>query len=209
MRKNKKILLLFLSVLGIISICEAADKMYLPQKPDLERLRHDLVGRKMSQVSDSYFPSGWYIDIIDESEIAKISVLSSSYEDGSLFYKLNVYVKEEYIIYKATVDMVYYLTSKYKWAVDYLNTKDIVIVPTGKYNNCITASIKGWSGEYQLELKNSSDVKLIVGGVVRYEYGDGVWKRFSALVDGHETVALGGLFLGSVEDFRIHFVERY
>lgn len=65
----KNIFAFILALWGIASACEIDAQNFLPKKPSIERLRQDLVGRKMSQVSDSYFPSGWYLDIIKESEI--------------------------------------------------------------------------------------------------------------------------------------------
>lgn len=205
----KKIFAFILALWGIASASEVDAQNFLPKKPSIERLRQDLVGRKMSQVSDSYFPSDWYLDIIKESEIERIKILSSRFDGRELLYKLEVFVKDENVLYKVTADFSYYLTDKFRWKADYLNTKDIVIVSSGRYNSCISSRIIGWSGEYQLELRNSSDVKLIVGGVVRYEYGNGTWKRFSALVEGHGTVTVGGLFFGSISDYKIHFIERY
>ena len=101
----------------------------------------------------------------------------------------------------------YTLGSNDVWTIDFLESKQINIVKTGKYDNCITFQRRGWSGEFELELTNHCDVSLVVGGVVLSQF-ENEWQKFSAVVEGNSTKTVGGLFSVSVMNYKIHFIER-
>ena len=109
--------------------------------------------------------------------------------------------------YEADIKAHYRLGREDDWTLDLIESNSIELVRTGKYGNCITSRRTGWFGEYEVEFINSCDAPLAVGGMVKYEYKDG-WKKFCVIVDGNSSKRIGGLFWGSIADYKIEFVER-
>ena len=59
-----------------------------------------------------------------------------------------------------------------------------------------------------MEIRNYSNVKLGVLGVVKYEYNSEI-RKFAVYVNPNDVTDIGGLFIGSVESYEIHYVERH
>jgi len=179
----------------------------IPPKPDLEKLKRDLIGRKITEQPNGYHRQGWYWEIESPNELKEVKIVNAT-ENGA-DYILDVYLllQGEANQHEANVRITYILGQYNDWTIEFLETQEINIVKTGKYNNCIISQRKGWSSEYYLEFTNQCDVSLVVGGAILSEYG-GEWKKFSTIVDANGTKSVGGLFSISVRDYQIHFIER-
>ena len=178
----------------------------IPPKPNTEKIKQDLIGRKITEQPNGYHRQGWYW-LIEEREIKEIQIISENKQGNDYLFGIRLILQADGSAHEAFVNLTYVLRQNDDWSIDFLESKQVNIVKTGKYDNCVTFQRKGWSGEYFLEFTNHCDVALVVGGVVLSEFG-GEWEKFSTVVDASETGSVGGLFSVSVRDFQIHFVER-
>ena len=194
----------------VVSLLRRIDSLRLtviPPRPDLDKIKRDLVGRKISGMKDGYFVSSWYWITDDSSQIKEAYV---TYEDfsGSIYVcDMHLKLQADGGAYEADIKAHYRLGDGDDWQLDMIESKSIDLVRTGLYNNCITSRRTGWIGEYEVEFTNSCDAPLAVGGQVKYEYRDG-WKKFCIIVGGNSSECIGGLFFGSIADYKIDFVER-
>lgn len=178
----------------------------IPPKPDIEKIKQSLIGRKITEQPNGYHRPGWYWEI-KEGEIKELQIITESKQGNDYLFEIRMILQAEGSAHEAFVNLTYVLGQNDDWTINFLESKQINIVKTGQYNNCITIQRKGWSGEYELEFTNHCDVALVVGGVILSEFG-GEWTKFSTIVDASGTGSVGGLFSVSVRDYRIHFIER-
>ena len=176
------------------------------EKPNIEKIKRDLIGRKITEQPNGYHFQGWYW-LIEVGEIKDIHVVSEKKQGNDYLFEVRLILQADGGAHEALINLNYVLRQNGEWTIDFLESKQINIVKTGQYNSCVTFQRQGWSGEYYLELTNHCDVALVVGGVVLSEFG-GEWRKFSTVVNASETSSVGGLFTVSVIDYQIHFVER-
>jgi len=178
----------------------------IPPKPDTEKIKRSLIGRKITEQPNGYHRQDWYWKI-EDGEIKDIQVISENKQGNDYIFEVRLILQADGGAHEAFVNLTYVLRQNDDWTIDFLESKQVNVVKTGKYDNCVTSQRKGWSGEYYLEFTNHCDVALVVGGVVLSEFGN-EWKKFSTVVNASETSSIGGLFSVSVRDYQIHFIER-
>lgn len=177
----------------------------IPKFPDEDKIKKDLVGRKISGVPNSYLGRDWYWITDSCEQIKQIKITSENKNANTYSCKVNLLLQADGGAYVADVQIFYELGNNDEWTMVLLESISLELLKTGKYNNCITTQRSGWIGEYQVEFFNSSDVPLVVGGLLRYEYGE--WEKFCIVVDGYSSKRFGGIFC-SIKDYKIEFVER-
>jgi hypothetical protein len=180
----------------------------IPSKPDVEQIKRDLVGRKITEQPDGYRHKDWFWEI-KQGEIKEIRIISETQQGDEYLFKIRLILQADGGAHEAFVNLTYVLRNYDDWTIEFLESKQVNIVKTGKYNNCITAVREqtGYS-EYELKFTNHCDVALIVGGIALNAWGDQQWHKFSTVVEANGTKSIGGLFSVSVLDYKIHFVER-
>jgi len=174
----------------------------IPQKPDINKLKQDLVKRRIIEPANGYFGRGWAWQIASVEELKDVRILSDEKQGGD--YVLDVYLvlqKEGAGQYEADVKIICVLGNNDDWTIDFIETKNIGIVKTGRYNNCVTTEIKkGWSTS--LQFTNSCDVNLIIGGQILSN--DGEWSKFSSRVNANSSSSQS--YYG--KQYKIDFIER-
>ena len=178
----------------------------IPPKPNTKRIQKDLLGRKITEQPNGYHRQGWYWEIKD-GDIKDIQIINESKQRNNYLFQVYLILQAEGGAHEVLINLTYVLRRNDDWTIDFLESQEVNILRTGKYDNCITLQRKGWSGEYYLEFANHCDVALVVGGVILSEFG-GEWQKFSTIVDASGTSSVGGLFSVSIRDYLIHFVER-
>jgi len=178
----------------------------IPPKPGTEKIKRDLIGRKITEQPNGYRRQGWFWEI-KEGEMKEIQIISENKQSNDYLFEVRLILQADGGAHEALVNLTYVLRQNDDWTIDFLESKQVNIVKTGKYDNCVSFQRKGWSGEFYLEFTNHCDVALVVGGVVLSEFG-GEWKKFSTVVNPNGTSSVGGLFSVSVRDYQIHFIER-
>lgn len=175
-------------------------------KPDAEKIKHDLIGRKISDQPNGYHRQGWYWKI-EEGEIKEFQILNESKQGNDYLFEIRLVLQADGSAQEMFINLTYILGNNNEWTIEFIESKQVNVVKTGKYDNCVTIQRKGWSGEYYLELINHCDVALVVGGEILPEF-NGQWQKFSAVVNANEKSEVGGLFSVSIIDYKIHFIER-
>ena len=175
-------------------------------KPNIEKIKNDLNRRELREQPNGYFSQDrrW---LIEKDKIVDLKLLNEYSYGSDYFYEAYLIFRMEYACYEAYIDLVYIQGKKEGWTLSNLISKELRIINSGRYDNYIKISREGWSGEYSLIFNNYSDVSLIVGGEIYLEF-DNVWRKFSTLVEGNGKKSIGGLFIGSIIDYNIHFIER-
>jgi hypothetical protein len=178
----------------------------IPPKPDVEKIKLDLVGRKIMEQRPDHQFTGWKW-LVKENDIKDIHIVGEKKQGDDCLFEVRLILQAEGGAYEVNINLTYVLRQYDDWKLDFLENKEVNIVKTGKYDNCITTQIKGWSGEFQVEFTNNCDVALLIGGAVLSEFG-GEWKYFSKIVEANGEGHVGGLFSISVKDYKIHFIEK-
>jgi hypothetical protein len=119
---------------------------------------------------------------------------------------VHLFLQGENSDYIAEVKIVYVLRQLDDWTIDVIDTKDMQIVKTGKYDNCISTRLWGMLGEHNYEFTNNCDVALLIGGVV-YVENKGSWEKFSVEIQPNSQRTIGG-FMANYKGCEIHFIER-
>jgi len=179
----------------------------IPAKPNADKIKHDMIGRRITERPNGYRQPGWFWEIKD-NEITDVQIISENRQDNDYLFEVRLILQTEGGgAHEAFVNMTYVLRQYDDWTIDFLESKEINIVKTGRFDNCVTIQRKGWSGEWKLEFTNHCDVALVVGGVLLPQYRE-EWIKFSRRIDANGTNSVGGLFSVSVQDYQIHFIER-
>lgn len=177
--------------------------------PTLQQLKDDLIGRKLTEPQPGYHRQDWYW-MIEAGEIQNISIKNQYYNNNSYVYSLDLLlhaVDGIGVTHRFICDFVYTKHGD-NWVPSVLKSKELEIVRTYLYDDCITSEKKGCTGEYEVEFTNSCDIDLVVGGICQIEYSNKGWQKFSCVVPANGKKSIGGLFIGSVDKYKIHFVER-
>lgn len=166
----------------------------IPPKPDSVKIKQDLIGRRIIEQPGGYHRQGWCWTI-EEGEIKDFEIQKETKQGDDYLFELRLVVQGEGCAYEAFVNVTYVLRQNDDWTIDFLESKKVNVVRTGKYDNCISIT-KGDFG--RVYFTNHCDVTLMVGGVV---YNDG-WEKFLVKVRSNST----DYILGT--DYKIHFIER-
>ena len=187
--------------IDMLSINEKIQSI-IPQKPDLTKIKQDLVRRRIMEQPNGYFGRNWAWQINSIEELQEIKVLKEEKVDETFVLDLHLVLQRESSKYEANIEVICVLEkSDDDWRIDFLKTKDIYIVKTGRYNDCITTEIKkGWGTS--LQFTNNCDVNLIIGGQILGS--DGEWTKFSSRVNANSS----GSSSYNGKEYKIDFIER-
>lgn len=218
MQKLYVVYVLFLISITVIStdICvakgwieELESKSSTTQKiqiPSKKKIAQDIIGCTFQEHNENgYFQNiNWKFSSDDEIDIdiEKIKKI------GNVFHyhiKMTVtFPSRGCYIFMCRVG--YAMNNGY-WEQDYFVCDNILPKQTGMYTDLISTNLVGHKGERNLKIKNFSNVRLAVLGVIRYEYSND-YKKIAVAVDPNDEISIGGLFLGSIAEYKIHYVER-
>jgi len=173
----------------------------IPQKPDLAKLKQDLVGRRITEQANGYYNRGWFWQISSQDEIKNMQIEKEEKVGDVYVLDVHLLLERGANQHEADLKVNCVLAQNDDWTIDFIETKDIHIVKTGRYDNCITTEVKKgyWNS---LQFTNKCDVSLIIGGEMLGN--DGEWTKFSSYINanGTNTVSYSG------KEYKIDFVER-
>ena len=187
---------------GTISVAPASNIDWV------KLLKRDLVRREIKEQSDGYFGSSWSWRIDSPEEIKKVTIINEKKQGND--YVLDVLLllqAKGSSEYEVNVKITYVLEQNNQWKIDFIENKNINIVKTGRYNNCITTEETNNSSntnryvKASIQFSNSCDVDLIIGGQVKGE--DGKWRKFSCTVSKNATNNVP-----DGKEYKIDFIER-
>ena len=179
----------------------------IPPKPNLEKIKRDLVGRRITPQLDSYFRRDRFWEIQND-DIRDIQIMNESRRGNDYWFQVRLVFQQDAGAFEAFVNLTYVLP-RYAddWEISFQENISVNFVRTGQFCNCVTVERRGRSGEFYLRFTNHCDVTLVVGGSLILQWGN-EWRIFATQVEPFGTSTIGGLFLGSVGDYKIHFIER-
>lgn len=198
-----KKLLLILSI-ATFAISSFADNGNLPTA---ERIASELIGLKISETRSDGFFKGQEKTVTENDKIAvSINDVRSSEEEliCDITIDLITPTRGHYII---DAETRYYKAGS-EWVFDIFFCRSIMPKITNAYNECVTIEHKGHLGERFLLLKNHSNVVLAVYLEVKYWLRD-EFVKIPVKVNPNSEETIGGLFVGDVEEYRLHYIERY
>jgi len=174
----------------------------IPQRPpDEENLKQNLVRRRITEQPGGYYGRGWAWQIASADEIKSIKIEKDEKVGDDYVLDVHLLLQKDAGQHEADLKITSVLgKNDDDWKIDFIETKDIRIVKTGRYDNCITTEITKSFGSY-LQFTNGCDVALIVGGQMLENNGE--WTKFSTRVNANST--------GSAayrKDYKIDFIER-
>lgn len=175
--------------------------------PSAIKISKDLVGCKVYETcDDGYFKEAGKMTITSEDNVI-VTILKIKRKSKVFNYDVQVEINTPsrgcYII----SGKVGYILQDNKWKQDYFMCERIMPKITHQYDKFISTEVTGLRGERQLVIKNKSNVNLLVLGIYKYQYRES--KKFALVVPKNDIATLGGLFIGSIEDYEIRYVERF
>ena len=181
----------------------ATQPISIPQaEPNADRIRQDLVRRTLNQPSNF---TRQRFDIQSIDQIRNVTIRSRSEEGNQLVFDVRLDLQSPTNQYVANVIITYVRESGNRWNFNHIRTSELDIVPTGRYNRCITTS---WN-HFWLDFHNSCDVVLLVEGR-KFTFdgshtGRRAWQNFSVNVPPNGR----GSMIGDRDgEFSITRIER-
>ena len=180
----------------------------IPPKPDLEKIKRDLVGRRITPQVDGYYARNWFWDV-QNSDIRDIQIMNESRRGSDYWFQVRLILQRHGGAHEAVINLTYVLP-RYAddWQISFQENISVNFVRTGQFCNCIR--ITRGSGGNGLGFYNQCDVALVVGGAV-LKWRDNQWHRFHVTVEGNNRYARsfdGQFFSPMILDYRISFIER-
>jgi len=175
----------------------------IPPKPDLERLKTDLIGRKILWDMKQAGTRHWTLLSTEEFKTFDIKETVNTNEN----YLLDVYLllRGEFTDYEANVTIQYILQQHDDWTFNMFQSKDFKVIPTHKYKNCISHGWEGWGFANRCYVTNKCDFTLLVIGEMKptaiYALGE-IWP-FVRFISGNDRAEVGGNGVSA-----IHTIER-
>ena len=175
--------------------------------PDAERIAADLVGvRFIETTKDGFFKDKEWKFAADDKLTVKIAKVERVNDDVKFCVTIDLLTPTRG---RYTIDgEVRYYHSDNGWVFDMFLGNSIMPQITNAYNNCITIKHKGWKGQRSLEFINHSNVKLGVYVSLKIWLKDEIHKG-RVVVEPNEKKEIGGLFIGDIEEYTLHYIERY
>ena len=175
--------------------------------PDAERIAADLVDiRFIETTKDGFFKDKEWYFAADEKLTVNITNVERVYDEVKLDVTINLLTptRGRYII---NGEVRYYYGDN-GWVFDLFLCHSIMPMITNAYNDFISIEHKGWKGERYLKIVNHSNVKLGVYVSLKIWLQDEIHKG-RIVVEPNEIKEVGGLFVGDIEEYTVHYIERY
>ena len=124
------------------SAIEAKILTVIPQKPSLEKLKQDLVRRRITEPVNGYYGRNWSWQINSIDELKKVDIVNEEKVGDIYVLDVHLLLQKEANQHEADLKITCVLAQNDDWTIDFIETKDIRIVKTGRYDNCISTEIK-------------------------------------------------------------------
>lgn len=207
--KNKKLSVILLSVLlDIVSLTymNAQQQTSVQTLSTEQQIKRNLVGRTIIEPTRKLYREKFDIKSIDN--ILNVEIVNKNNQNNDLVYQCRLKLSDHINTYIADVVITYAWNGK-TWLFQYLQSKRLDIVSTGKFQSCIME--KKEPGVFFTEewfLYNNCDVTLIVEGKIFTGNSNGTareWQYFALEVPANDKALLS---YDSSADFTIERVER-
>lgn len=175
----------------------------IPEAPDADRIKLDLIGRKVNGLPGSHLGESWSWTI-ERGEIHDFEIVSTK-DTGPQTKEYNVTftLQAKGGAYRVEGTIYYTIMGRDDWELDVLQPNEIEVVKTGRFDSSISSSMSEYILGTFLHIRNNSDAALLVGFTTIDSYGRS--RRHSLVLRGGEHKSINNL---SLKDYTIDFVER-
>jgi Skp family chaperone for outer membrane proteins len=189
----------------------------IPPKPDVDRLKNDLIGRLIDNQTTGY--PNWKINSLDElKDLELLNTTDKTIKNGyEYMFDAHQILQGVANQWDANIKVKYVLLNNEDWwKLDTYNGQ-MNIVRTGKFDNCLRARKTAKTGYKDiLELTNNCDVIIVVAGETQRMRGigqtsDSPWQKFQISVSPNskrEYDVDPNSWLGGLYDYVIQFIEQ-
>ena len=183
----------------------------IPIKPNLEKMRTDLVGRTITKNGDIYRQVRKF-KADSEQQISNVTIIKEEVNGDNYTIDVFLELSNDASVYVAELTVNYFLGRNDDWTIEYIHAKRLETKATGKYNDCIIHSFGNGGFMTQcVSLTNNCDVPLLVEGILMTGY-EREWLPFEILVESNNYTLVGqwgdARYVGSVIDYKIQKIER-
>jgi len=197
------------------SIIRDLIKTIIPPKPDIERLKNDLIGRRVTNQTTGYY--NWIIDSLDE--LKGLELISTTDNGKEVLFEAQLRL-QRINQWDTNISVKYVLPDNEDWwKLETYNGQMDIVHTGGKYDSCIKTQWTGQGGfgipARHIEFTNGCNVNLIITGeLVRHSGFTGTSKnRFNINVPANAKATLNHTTINSsqvlyVVSFEIDFVEQ-
>ena len=183
MKRRNFVILLIAGIAGIACATtglNAQQRQTAAQNPTIQQqIRRDLVGRTIVDPTRKHYREKFEVKSINN--VSGIEITGRQNSGTVIVYQTRLKLSDNINTYMATADITYKWNGK-AWAIEYLQSKSLDIVSTGKYRNCIMVKPEQMYFSERLFLYNNCDVTLLVEGRMLawiFDKGKRDWKDFA------------------------------
>jgi hypothetical protein len=182
---------------------DAAIRTIIPPQPDAGKIKSDLKGHTIIEPTRELYRSKF--EVQSANNIQNIQVLETQKNGDEIIYTVHLDLNGDVNKYFADINITYYLGDNDVWTIRHIESKQLDILPTGKYDICISAQLveSSWGGINTIQFTNNCDIALLTEGRAFY---NNEWHYFAALIESNDSREAAGF--ADVKDFKIQRVER-
>ena len=191
MKQIKSTILLIISIAGLVCTApelNAQTQQTTAQTPTVQLIRRDLTGRTIVEPTRKRYRGKFEIKSINN--VLNVEITGRETRKNEILYQTRLKLSDRINTYMATVDITYHWNGK-AWVIQYLQSKSLDIVSTGKFRNCILVKSENVMFTQHLIFYNNCDVTLLVEGRV-FTWGSSgrqkEWVDFSIPVPANGNV---------------------
>jgi len=194
--------LLILLIILFFSLFNLSAQSPATQAPSLEeQIKRNLVGRTILEPTRTFYREKFEIKTI--KNIVSVEITKKEKNDKERVYHCHLKLQDNVNVYNADVKITYSWNGK-AWVFQFLQSKKLDIVATGKFKNCIVAKEEIAAITYGVFFYNNCNIMLIVEGK-QYNSNLREWEYYAIEVPANSNT----LFCYVTDtDYTIERIER-
>jgi hypothetical protein len=174
-------------------------------EPDETAIKRDLAGRVIVEPTKQQYRTRFHIRSAENVQSVKIA--SHEKKNNEITYFVHLLLTDGVNQYKADANITYAWSNK-GWEIQYIESKYLDIVSTGKFNNCILVKEERRGFSNHLYWYNNCDVTLIVEGYMFAWSSDGQKREWRYFADEVPANGKADFYYETEVDYKIMRIER-
>jgi hypothetical protein len=174
-------------------------------EPDIQQIKLDLIGKTIVEPTHELYRSEFKIN--SKKNIVDVVTKSKRQNENQYMYQSVLTLTDQVNTYQADV-VIKYLLKNNEWSFDFLECKNLDIIPTENFNSCIVVKKERYSFSEHLFMYNNCDVALIAEGRIYAWTSDGSkreWQYFAIEVPANGKT---DFYYETEADYIIERIER-
>jgi len=173
--------------------------------PDEQKIKYDLAGKIIMEPTRKAYRSKFQVR--SAKNVLNVDILSKEKDGNQTLYRVRLKLNDDINTYLADINITYIWDNR-EWTIQYLESKYLDIVPTGKFDNCIIVKKEPYLFSEYLFFYNNCDVALLVEGRIFTWSSDGMrreWRDYAIDVAANGKAQF---HYESDADYKIERIER-